>query len=256
MAISATNSISTFKVAVLVPVFNHEDAIESTLNHVLPYGYIILLVDDGSNSDCQLKLEQLQTNNLEQVVLERLPFNQGKGSAIRHGLKKLYSLGFTHALQIDADGQHDTADISNIIKLGQEDTSAIISGHPQFANDIPKVRLYGRYLAHLWVWINTMSFVIKDSMCGFRIYPIEPMLQLLKANKCSNRMAFDTEILVRWVWGNGQIKFLKTRVIYPVGGVSQFKIFHDNVLIAWMHTRLFFDILRLLPKVLWGRISG
>ena len=98
--------------------------------------------------------------------------NQGKGGAVITGLKAAFADGFTHALQVDADGQHQLDDIPKMLAKAVQHPNSVISGLPQYDASIPKGRLYGRYLTHFWVWIETLSLQIKDSMCGFRVYPL------------------------------------------------------------------------------------
>jgi hypothetical protein len=69
-------------------------------------------------------------------------------------------------------------------------------------------------------------------------------------------MSFDTEVVVRWVWSGHKIKNMPTKVIYPENGVSQFNAIKDNVLISWMHTRLFFGMLLRSPALLWNKLNG
>ncbi|MEP4888964.1 MAG: glycosyltransferase family 2 protein [Aliiglaciecola sp.] len=244
---------STIKPAILIPVYNHELAIVDTLREVMAFGYPVLLVDDGSNEACASVLRQLAEQYNQQVTLLSLPLNGGKGHAVKSGLRQLAEMGFSHGLQVDADGQHNLADIPAFMESGSMHPNALIAGFPQYDETISKGRFYGRYLTHVWVWINTLSFTIKDSMCGFRLYPVKQFNQMLKKNPCGNRMDFDTEVIVRWLWQKGQIINVQTKVNYPIDGVSHFNLVHDNVLISWMHTRLFFGMLLRLPKLLWQK---
>lgn len=246
-------SNASFKPGILIPVYNHEHAIEHTLADVLEYGFNVLLVDDGSDQSCAEVLQALAEKHTDRVTLLRLPSNGGKGAAVKAGLKKLRTMGMSHGLQVDADGQHNLADIPEFIDQGRAKPEALIAGYPQYDETISNGRLYGRYLTHVWVWINTLSFTIKDSMCGFRLYPVHKMVTLLEAEPCGNRMDFDPEVIVRWRWRNGHIVNVQTRVNYPADGVSHFKLLHDNVLISWMHTRLFFGMLIRLPRLLWQK---
>jgi len=118
---------------------------------------------------------------------------------------------------------------------------------------VPKGRLYARYLTHVMVWINTLSLQIRDSMCGYRLYPLPAVLALIESAKIGKRMDFDSDILVRLTWRGQPMQWLQTRVHYPLDGVSHFRMFHDNVLISSMHTRLFFGMLLRSPVILWRR---
>lgn len=118
---------------------------------------------------------------------------------------------------------------------------------------MPKGRLYARYLTHVWVWINSLSLQIPDSMCGFRVYPLPPVLALIDSVKLGKRMDFDPEVLVRLAWRNQPMRWLPTKVHYPTDGLSHFRLLHDNALISSMHTRLFFGMLLRAPQILWRR---
>jgi len=238
-----------FKPCIVVPVYNHQHAIGAVLAGLLRHGVPCMLVDDGSSAACAAVLDALAREHAG-VVLVRLPHNQGKGAAVLAGFRRAAELGYTHVLQIDADGQHDTADIPTFLALAAAHPAAIICGHPVYDESVPKARLYGRYATHIWVWINTLSLDIKDSMCGFRVYPVAPVNALAARRSIGVRMNFDTDILVRLFWDGLQVINLPTRVSYPSDGVSHFRVWRDNVLISWMHTQLFFGMLPRIPRLL------
>ena len=119
---------------------------------------------------------------------------------------------FTHAIQVDADAQHDLTQIEPLIKLSQLNTLSIISGRPIFGDDAPKTRVYSRYITHIWVWLETCSFKLKDTLCGFRVYPIKSTLKLFKENRIGNYMDFDISIMVNAYWSNIDIKFLTSPI--------------------------------------------
>jgi glycosyltransferase involved in cell wall biosynthesis len=239
-----------FKPCIVVPVYNHEHAIGAVLAGLLRHDAPCLLVDDGSSAACAAVLDALAREHAGRVALVRLPHNQGKGAAVLAGFRRAAQLGYTHVLQIDADGQHETADVPKFLAAAAAHPDAIIAGHPVYDESVPKARLYGRYATHIWVWINTLSFDIKDSMCGFRVYPVAPVNALAARHAIGVRMNFDTDILVRLFWDGLQVINLPTRVSYPADGVSHFRIWRDNVLISWMHTVLFFGMLPRIPRLL------
>jgi glycosyltransferase involved in cell wall biosynthesis len=245
-----------FKPAIVIPVYNHEDAIESTLKQVLEYGYPAVLVDDGCGAKCREVLEKLAEKYRDQVYLVQLATNSGKGGAVKAGMRFLLDQGFSHALQVDADGQHNISDLPIFIQAAEKEQESLICGFPIYDHSVPKHRYYCRYFSHVWVWINTLSFSIKDSMCGFRVYPLVKICKLIDRASCGNRMSFDTEVVVRWVWSGHIIKNMPTKVIYPENGVSHFNAIKDNVLISWMHTRLFFGMLWRSPALLWNKRHG
>ena len=244
-----------FKPAILIPVYNHEQAIEKTILDAFQYNLPILLVDDGSGELCRDVLISLVQRYPEQLDLLRLERNGGKGAAVKAGFRKLLSDDYSHALQVDADGQHDLSDLTTFILQGKNNPNTVIAGYPVYDTSVPSIRFYSRYLTHVWVWINTLSFEIKDSMCGFRLYPLSDIVALLDEERCGDRMDFDTEIIVRWFWRGGGVQNIPTKVHYPTDGVSHFDVLHDNLRITWMHTRLFFGMLKRLPVILWRRLS-
>jgi glycosyltransferase involved in cell wall biosynthesis len=239
-----------FTPCIVVPVYNHEHAIGAVLAGLLRAGVPCLLVDDGSGAACAAVLDQLARDHAGRVELVRLPHNQGKGAAVLAGIRRAAQLGYSHALQIDADGQHQTEDVPTFLACARAHPQAIVAGHPVYDASVPKARLYGRYATHIWVWINTLSFEIKDSMCGFRVYPVAPVNALAANGRLGKRMNFDTEILVRLFWSGRRVINVPTRVSYPADGVSHFRVWRDNVQISWMHTVLFFGMLLRLPRLL------
>ncbi|RQO55871.1 glycosyl transferase [Paucibacter sp. KBW04] len=244
------------KLGAVVPVYNHGEAVGAVLRDLRSHGLEVLLVDDGSESGCAAVLDQLHAAEPDAVHLLRLAQNQGKGGAMMAGLCQAQVLGWTHALQIDADGQHDARDVPRFIALAQQHPEHFVCGCPIYDESVPKARLYGRYATHIWVWINTLSLALRDSMCGFRVYPLAPTVALIKEVRIGRRMDFDVEIAVRLIWRGVPVLNQPTRVSYPSDGVSHFRALHDNVLISWMHTRLFFGMLLRLPLLLWRRLSA
>ncbi len=235
----------------VIPVYNHEAAVPAVVRSLLDSGLPCLLVDDGSSSACAKVLAQLAT--LNNVSLVTLPTNQGKGGAVMIGFREAARLGFTHALQVDADGQHDLRAVSTFLDASRTHPEALICGYPEYDHSVPKGRLYARYLTHVWVWINSLSLQIRDSMCGFRIYPLTATLALMDSANIGKRMDFDSDIIVRLSWRNQPMRWLPTRVHYPADGLSHFRMVHDNALISSMHTRLFFGMLLRAPMILWRR---
>ena len=170
------------------------------------------------------------------------------------GMRQAATLGASHILQIDADGQHDTHDEPRFLAESAAHPDAVINGRPVYDESVPLGRLVGRYATHVWVWINTLSLDIADSMCGFRVYPLAATLALLDRESVGTRMDFDIEIIVRLHWAGVPIRTVPTRVTYPMDGVSHFRLWRDNARISAMHTRLFFGMLWRLPRLLVRRV--
>ncbi|MEZ9177846.1 glycosyltransferase family 2 protein [Vibrio kanaloae] len=239
---------SNYKACFLIPCFNHGATMPSVVSSLLNFKLPIIIVDDGSELETKQFLTPLADS--PSVTLVTLEQNQGKGGAVKAGIKRAQELGFSHAIQIDADGQHDLEALPALIQASQAKPMRLISGQPIYDDSVPKARLYGRYATHIWVWIETLSLSIKDSMCGFRTYPVNQTQAVLSKYDVGSRMDFDIEILVRLYWEGCDIDFVETRVIYPENGISHFDALWDNVKISWMHTRLFFGMLPRAPKLI------
>lgn len=243
-----------FSPCVLIPCYNHGAMMPRVLARLQPFGLPCIVVDDGSDTSTRQQLERLAAETAS-LTLIRLPQNAGKGAAVIRGLQAAAEAGFSHAVQVDADGQHAIEDIPQLLALAQTHPEALISGQPIYDDSIPRSRLYGRWITHVWVWIETLSLQLKDSMCGFRVYPITPTLRLAQRVTLGQRMDFDTEVMVRLYWQGNTSYFVPTRVTYPPDGLSHFDAFKDNCRISLMHTRLFLGMLPRMPSLLFRRAS-
>lgn len=243
-----------YRPCALIPAYNHAESLPPILAALRAAGLPILLIDDGSDADCAQRLQQLAQPPAIQLL--RHPQNRGKGAAVQTGLKAAAAQGFSHALQIDADGQHCLADIDRFLDASRQHPEAVVIGQPVFDGSVPKVRFYGRYATHVWVWIHCLSFAIQDSMCGFRVYPVAATTGLLHRGPLGQRMDFDTEVLVRLFWTQTPVLNLPTAVSYPVDGRSHFRFGRDNWLLTRMHTRLFLGMLWRLPGRVARRFTG
>lgn len=246
--------MGNFSPCAIVPVYNHEHRLAETLARVRAQGLPIVLVDDGSNPACKAVIAGL-VEGADDIHLETRPTNGGKGAAVMQGMRAAYQLGYSHGFQIDADGQHDIEAAARMLAAASAQPNALIVGIPQFDESVPKRRLIGRYATHIWVWINTLSLEITDSMCGFRVYPLESSVSLIDSEYVGRRMDFDTEFAVRWKWRKNPLREEKIAVVYPEDGVSHFRLWQDNKLISLMHTRLFFGMLARLPAMALAKLG-
>jgi glycosyltransferase involved in cell wall biosynthesis len=245
-----------FNICVVIPVYNHERAVSPVIDGVLAQQLSCIAVDDGSAPDCARVLDRWAVAHPGRLTLLRHEVNRGKGSAVLTGLRYAHQGGYSHAVQIDADGQHRVADIPRFIDAAVAHPDALILGCPDYDCSVPRLRFCARYLTHLWVAINTLSRRIGDSMCGFRVYPLAPVIALDSMSKLGARMDFDTEVAVRLYWSGVKIVNIPTAVVYPVDGVSHFRLWRDNVRISLMHARLFFGMLLRLPILLARKRSA
>ena len=230
-------------------MFDHEHAVARVVAGVRTAGLACLLVDDGSGPACAGELDRLAATVPHTSVL-RLSVNGGKGAAMLAGFAQAWQRGYSHALQIDADGQHALGDISTFIEEARRHPLTLICGRPVFDRSMPALRHYGRYLTHGLVWLNTLSRSIPDSMCGFRVYPLAPVIALMAEEYIGRRMDFDVEIIVRMYWRRIPMRWLPTRVTYPADGVSHFRLIRDNGRMIALQLRLFGGMVRRLPRLL------
>lgn len=222
----------------MVPTYNNPLTIERVVRALLEH-VPVFVVDDGGNAEAQRALEKVA--ELEGAIVHHRQQNGGKGAAVKTGLRLAYEAGYTHALQVDADGQHDFGDLPRFLSAADENPSALILGRPTFDETAPAARKAGRKVSIFWVQVETIfrRGHIADPLCGYRVYPLADAVPA--AEKCGDRMDFDPEVAVRLVWRGLDVVNLDTQVRYldeEEGGVSHFRGFRDTIHISWLHTKL------------------
>jgi predicted LPLAT superfamily acyltransferase len=239
--------MSAFRPVILIPCYNHGKTVPALLDALERAGHSVLIVDDGSEPEtARILKEEGQRDSVEVITL---PENGGKGAAVMAGFRKAAERDFTHAVQVDADGQHDVDALPELLALSKKHPTDLVSGKPRYDESVPKARHYGRYVTHVWVWIETLSLNLVDSMCGFRSYPLCQTLASIDRRAPGSGMDFDTEIMVRMYWAGCNVRFMEVGVIYPEDGISHFDVRRDNIRITLMHPRLFFGMLPRIPKL-------
>ncbi len=241
------NAENIVKPCVVIPVYNHSQFVLGVYERIEPLAVFCIIVNDGSVPAETEYLRETFANKKNILLVEQFP-NRGKGVAVKRGFVEAAKLGFTHAVQVDADGQHAIEDIPKMLDIAKQNPQAVVTGIPKYDASVPRARLYSRYITHFWVWVETLSFEIKDSMCGFRVYPIAMALKVLEHSR-AHRMDFDTQIIVRLYWLGLTVISVPTNVIYPEDGVSNFRLWRDNLRISWMHTKLVFGMLLRFPSL-------
>jgi predicted LPLAT superfamily acyltransferase len=242
----------TFRACCVVPSRNHDRVVGGIVGRARQAGLPVFLIDDASDEPVRSVLAGLHAP-ADGVVVTRLDRRGGKGGAVIKGMELAAAAGFTHVVQLDADGQHDIERLSELLALAATDPGGVVSGAASYDDSVPRGRRYARYLTHVWVWIETLSFRITDSMCGFRVYPLAAVMALLSSERVGRFMDFDIEILVRLCWRGVPVTMLPVKVIYPTGNSSNFDLWRDNWRITKMHTRLVFTMLTRLPSILANR---
>jgi glycosyltransferase involved in cell wall biosynthesis len=224
------------KPTLLIPIYEHKDEIASVVESLGPARLPCLIVNDGSGAETRAVLEQIASEN-PWVTLHHRARNGGRGAALKTGYRLAFEHGYSHVLQLDADGQHDAADVPAFVAAMQEDPRALVLGAPQFDDSAPKSRLYGRQLSRLMVWIATRSMAVEDPLCGFRGIPLRPTIALLDASSTGDHMEFDPQLIIQLCWAGVKVRNVPTRVVYRSGGLSHFDALWDNVRLSGMYTR-------------------
>jgi glycosyltransferase involved in cell wall biosynthesis len=225
----------SWRPGIIIPTYRHVARLPEIVSSLREAKLPVLVVDDGNAPEAASAIAALQAPD---VAVVRRASNGGKGAAMKTGFRAAAELGWTHALQVDADGQHDVGAAARLLELSRANPRAVVCGVPEYDASVPKARKFGRYVTHVWVWIETMSRDISDSMCGFRVYPVAEALDVLRREMIGDRMDFDTEILVHLYWRGLDVIEAPVRVTYPEGNISNFDLLRDNVRISLMHARL------------------
>ncbi len=240
------------KICLVIPNYNHSVELLAMREELSCLPLPVLVIDDGSTEENRVILRELE-QDLPKLSIMWFDSNCGKGAAVTSGLERAHGEGFSHVLQVDADGQHDLTQIAPMCELVANHPDAVIAGVPVFDRSIPAHRKLARYLTHFWVCVNTLSREIKDSMCGFRVYPLDSTIPLVRQVQIGTHMDFDIEIIVRLFWQGVRIVSHPVRVCYPEESSSNFRPVLDNARISWMHAKLFFGMLKRLPVLLSRR---
>lgn len=244
------------RACIIIPHYDHVDQFRMLLPALLDQDLPLFVVDDATPAPALSSLQQLLAEMAPDAVLLRHRENRGKGAAVVTGLKAALDAGFTHALQIDADGQHSAADIPAFCAAARKMPDAIVCGRPVFDESISTLRYYARYITLAFSWLECLSTDIEDAMCGFRLYPTRSAVDLVDRSNAAARMSFDPEILVRACWAGIPLVYIPVEVQYPESGRSHFHYLRDNLQISWMHTRLIAGMVLRLPMLLWRRIAA
>lgn len=237
---------------VLIPSYNPGPRVVETVRAARAQWNPVWVVVDGSTDGSaeQLRAMAVTDDGLKVIVL---PVNRGKGAAVLAGIAQAAALGYTHALTMDSDGQHPAGLIPAFMAASQADPAAMVLGKPVFGPEAPALRVNGRKVSNGWANLETLWMGIGDSLCGFRVYPIAPLLKIMRANRFMRRFDFDPEAVVRLCWAGVRPVNLDAPVRYlsaAEGGVSHFKYLRDNAVLTWMHTRLFIGFVLRLPLLL------
>jgi glycosyltransferase involved in cell wall biosynthesis len=228
--------MNEFRCCAVVPSYDNPDTIRRVVEKIQSEVSDVIVVDDGSAEAGRFACEGLKRDGLATVI--RIDRNSGKGVAVQRGLAYAARAGFSHAFQIDGDGQHDLGQVPEFVKAARTFPDHAVFGAPVYDESAPTVRRVARKITKFWVDLEAGRGVITDAMIGFRVYPLEATLALpLRAR----RMSFDVEVAVLLVWAGVPVLNLPVKVHYPSeeeGGRSHFRPVLDNVRLSWLHSRL------------------
>jgi glycosyltransferase involved in cell wall biosynthesis len=239
---------------VLIPSYNPGAKVFETVSAARRYWAPVWVVVDGSTDGTGPALTALAQRDPDLRVIS-LPNNCGKGAAVLHGVREALRAGFTHVLTMDSDGQHPADQIPSFMSASSAAPDAMILGDPVFDASAPLLRVRGRRISNWMTNLETLWVGIHDSLFGFRVYPAAPLERVMRGRRWMRRFDFDAEVAVRLCWRGVRPVNLPAPVRYfraDEGGVSHFRYLRDNVLLTWMHVRLFAGFLIRAP-VLVGR---
>jgi glycosyltransferase involved in cell wall biosynthesis len=241
---------------VLIPSYNPGPKVFTTVRAALDHWAPVWVIVDGSTDHSEQRLLEMAAAepNLRVWVL---PKNQGKGSAVLFGMCLAQELGYTHALTLDSDGQHPAESIPQFMQASQAAPAAMVLGCPVFDASAPSLRVKGRKISNWWANLETLWAGIGDSLFGFRVYPIGLLIRVMRRQIWMRRFDFDVEAVVRLCWRGVKPINLAAPVRYfrpEDGGISHFKYWRDNVLLTWMHFRLFWGFVARLPLLATRRL--
>ena len=241
---------------VLIPSYNPGAKVYETVRAARRYWSPVWVVVDGSDDGSTGGLVEMAAADAGLRVMV-LPHNQGKGAAVLHGLEQAAKGGYSHVLTMDSDGQHPPECIPVFMAASLQQPDAMILGVPLFDASAPGLRVNGRKISNGWANLETLWAGIGDSLFGFRVYPVEPLRQVMRSQPWMRHFDFDPEAVVRLSWRGVRAINLSASVRYyrsDEGGVSHFRYLRDNLLLTWMHTRLFAGFVLRLPILLARRL--
>lgn len=227
---------------VLIPSYNTGARLKGTVVDALSAWPHVWVVVDGSSDGSDLILDELAVEHAGLKVIRKSP-NEGKGAAVLYAAELAHAGGFTHALVMDADGQHPASSIEPLMHLSQQDANTVVMGQPIFGADVPKARLYGRRLTIFWTELETLYAGLGDTLFGMRVYPLAPMCAAMHQTKFARGYDFDPEVAVRMVWLGVRPVQLPVPVRYfsgDEGGVSHFHYLRDNIKLTGLQFRMMF----------------
>jgi glycosyltransferase involved in cell wall biosynthesis len=235
---------------VILPSYNSGDQLPLTMQAARVFCNPVWAVIDGSTDGSAEAARSLGDDGYRVIALGK---NSGKGGAVLAAFREAVLAGFSHAIVMDADGQHSAESIPQFLKLSSENSGHLIAGVPVFGADAPSERVSGRRIGNFFACLETTWLGAADSLFGFRLYPLKPALKILESTSTGRRFDFDTVLAVRLLWAGVPVINVPVPVRYPPateGGVTHFRYVRDNLLLLCAHVRLCAEMPGHLPRIL------
>lgn len=250
------NTRSAWTYCFLIPVYNHAALLENTIPQFLTFHLPIIIVDDGSNEENKIVLTRI-AERYHGIVLISNTKNSGKGFAIKQGIEYCKRHAIDFAFQVDADNQHNLAAVPEFLyrSTAQKSIRHSIIGYPVYDNTVPAIRKDARKISNFFVSITTLAPNIRDSLCGFRIYPVKATWRIYRNPLVSKRMPIDMELLTRLYWRGVSIIYMPVGVTYPKDGSSHYRAFYDTVALSAKHAWLCCEMFFRFPFILFHALS-
>jgi glycosyltransferase involved in cell wall biosynthesis len=196
----------TFRPAILIPAYQCATTVGDVVRGAREHGLPILVVDDGSDDET---VAQAALAGAE-VVCQ--PVNRGKGAALVTGMRRLAGRGMTHALCMDADGQHLAGELPALLAAASAEPSAIVIGSRRIGDQaVASANLLGNRVANLAVRLAT-GVDAGDTQSGFRAYPLAAVLALPQSG---SRFEYETTVIVHALRAGIPVRSVPVHVYYP-----------------------------------------
>ena len=239
------------RVCVVIPTYNNAATLSGVVQGVAEYTPNIIVVNDGSTDDTA----QLLATHFSELCVVTHPRNRGKGAALLSAFKKAQDMGYTHAITIDADGQHAPTDLPLFFKAIRQAPNAIVVGNRFDAGKFSETNnrnmngqsKFANRFSNFWFALQT-GRRLPDTQTGFRAYPLR-LLRWLPL--VTSRYESELALLVFAAWHNVRTVSIPINVHYPPREerVSHFRPAVDFARISVLNTFLtFFTFFYAIPR--------